>query len=175
MPLLAHARAEVDPRLQRYLALVDRMFWGPQGTFAAGNAEPAQLIEQMLRHHEQVKAAVPPERLLVWEVGEGWEPLCEFLDVPVPDGPLPHANDRGTFVERVIGGALDTLQAWRERRAPELPGRRPLSRRALRRSRASARPRARAPARRPCACPCAGWPARGLASSSATIPSSSSP
>jgi hypothetical protein len=68
----------------------------------------------MLRHHEQVKQDVPPERLLVWEVGEGWEPLCEFLDVPVPDEPLPHANDRGEFVERVIGGALDTLSAWRE-------------------------------------------------------------
>ena len=57
---------------------------------------------------------VPAERLLVWEVGEGWEPLCEFLGVDVPDGPLPHANDRETFSERVIGGALDALQAWRE-------------------------------------------------------------
>jgi hypothetical protein len=118
MPLLAHARAEVDPRFRRYLELVDRMFWGPQGTFADGHAEPAQLIEQMERHHERVKRAVPPERLLVWEVGEGWEPLCGFLDVPVPDEPLPHANDRGEFVQRVIGGALDTLQAWRESGAP---------------------------------------------------------
>jgi hypothetical protein len=113
MPLLAHARAEIDPRWKRYLALVDRMFWGPQGTFAAGHAEPAQLIEQMLAHHEQVKRTVAPERLLVWEVGEGWEPLCAFLDVPVPAEPLPHANDRGEFVERVIGGALDALAAWR--------------------------------------------------------------
>jgi hypothetical protein len=118
MPLLAHARAEVDPRFRRYLELVDRMFWGPQGTFADGHAEPAQLIEQMERHHERVKRAVPPERLLVWQVGEGWEPLCAFLDVPVPDEPLPHANDRGEFVQRVIGGALDTLQAWRESGAP---------------------------------------------------------
>jgi hypothetical protein len=118
MPLLAHARAEVDPRFRRYLELVDRMFWGPQGTFAAGHAEPAQLIEQMLAHHERVKRTVAPERLLVWEVGEGWEPLCEFLDVPVPDEPLPHANDRGEFVERVIGGALDALAAWRESSAP---------------------------------------------------------
>lgn len=114
MPLLSHARAEVDPRWRRYLALVDRMFWGPQGTFADGHAEPARMIEQMVRHNEQVIGAVPAERLLVWEVGEGWEPLCEFLEVDVPDEPLPHANDRGTFSERVIGGALDALQAWRE-------------------------------------------------------------
>jgi hypothetical protein len=118
MPLLAHARAEVDPRFHRYLELVDRMFWGPQGTFADGNAEPGQLIEQMQRHHEQVKATIPADRLLVWEVGEGWQPLCEFLDVPVPDGPLPHANDRAQFVDRVIGGAIDTLNAWRESTAP---------------------------------------------------------
>ena len=70
------------------------MFWGPQGTFANGH-EPQQLIEQMHAHNEQVKRTVPPERLLVWEVTEGWEPLCEFLGVDVPDEPLPHANDRG--------------------------------------------------------------------------------
>jgi hypothetical protein len=114
MPLLARARAEVDPRWRRYLALVDRMFWGPQGTFSAGHADPEMLIEQMLRHSEEVKRTVPAERLLVWDVAEGWEPLCEFLEVPVPDGPLPHANDRGTFVQRVIGGALDSLESWRE-------------------------------------------------------------
>ena len=113
MPLLAHARAEVDPRWRRYLALVDRMFWGPQGTFAAGS-EPAQLIEQMAAHNEQVKRVVPAERLLVWEVGEGWGPLCEFLGVDVPAEPLPHANDRDTFLERVIDGALGALASWRE-------------------------------------------------------------
>jgi Sulfotransferase domain len=113
MPLLARARAEVDPRWRRYLALVDRMFWGPQGTFAAGT-EPAQMIEQMAAHNERVKRDVPAERLLVWEVGEGWAPLCEFLGVQVPDEPLPHANDRDTFLERVIDGALGALASWRE-------------------------------------------------------------
>jgi hypothetical protein len=114
MPLLAHARAEIDPRWKRYLELVDRMFWGPQGTFAAGHAEPQQLIEQMLQHTVEVERAVPAERLLVWEVTDGWEPLCEFLELDVPDEPLPHANDRGTFLERVIGGAIDALESWRE-------------------------------------------------------------
>jgi hypothetical protein len=115
MPRLAWARAEIDPRWQRYLELVDRMFWGPQGTFADGHAQPAQMIEQMERHNEAVRSAVPAERLLVWEVTEGWGPLCEFLQVDVPTTPLPHANERDAFVERVIGGALDSLQDWRER------------------------------------------------------------
>jgi hypothetical protein len=123
MPLLAHARAEIDPRWHAYLEFVDRMFWGPQGTFAKGGDEPQQLIEQMLAHNEEVKRVVPADRLLVWEVGDGWEPLCEFLEVDVPDTPLPHVNDRDTFLERVMAGALDALQAWRElQEGPVLSG-----------------------------------------------------
>ncbi len=60
---------------------------------------------------------MPPERLLVWNVTEGWEPLCEFLEVPVPAEPLPHVNDRETFLGRVIDGALGALQSWRAEEA----------------------------------------------------------
>lgn len=112
MPLLAHARAEIDPAFRSYLAFVERMFWGPQGSFKEGYAEPSQLIEQMIRHTEEVKATIPPERLLVWEVGEGWGPLCGFLGVEEPAGEFPHANDRETFLDRVMGGALEALQRW---------------------------------------------------------------
>ena len=34
------------------------------------------------------------QRLLVWDVEQGWEPLCQALDLPVPDLPFPHANKR---------------------------------------------------------------------------------
>jgi hypothetical protein len=111
--LLSSARGLVDPQWSLYLQLVERMFWTGQGTFAAGHERPEQLIAQFERHNEQVKATVPPEKLLVWDVREGWEPLCRFLDVPVPAEPLPHANDRETFLGRVIDGALAALQAWR--------------------------------------------------------------
>jgi hypothetical protein len=117
MRLLASARGEIDPRWRRYLDLVERMFWGPQGTFAEGWAERAQLIEQFERHNEEVKSVVPPERLLVWQVSEGWEPLCEFLGVEVPSEPLPHENDRETFFDRVIGGAIGALHEWYESKA----------------------------------------------------------
>jgi Sulfotransferase domain len=109
--LLSSARAEVDPRWRRYLEFVNRMFWSRQGTFPAGHS-PSQLIDAYVAHNEEVKRVVPPDRLLVWEVTDGWEPLCEFLGVPVPDEPLPHANDRATFLDRVIGGAIATLSAW---------------------------------------------------------------
>ena len=110
--LMASARARIDPKWQRYLAFVDRMFWSEQGTFPNGH-EPADLIEGFTAHNEQVKQVVPAERLLVWEVTDGWEPLCEFLGVPVPSQPMPHANDRATFLDRVIGGALTTIEQWR--------------------------------------------------------------
>jgi hypothetical protein len=49
------------------------------------------------RHIEDVKAAVPADRLLVFSVGEGWEPLCRFLDMPVPEEPFPNVNDRAAI------------------------------------------------------------------------------
>ena len=110
--LLSSARAHIDPTWRRYLAFVDRMFWSGDGTFASGHSRRA-LIDGFVAHNEEVKRVVPAERLLVWDVTEGWEPLCEFLGVDVPPQPLPHANDRATFDDRVIGGAITTLESWR--------------------------------------------------------------
>lgn len=55
------------------------------------------------RRTEEVQAALPPERLLVFDVAEGWEPLCAFLGADVPDEPFPHHNLRADFWE-VLGG-----------------------------------------------------------------------
>jgi hypothetical protein len=110
---LSSARARIDPRWARYLKLIDRMFWIDRGPFAAGH-DPAQLIAAMKRHEQAVKDAIPGERLLVWDVNEGWGPLCEFLEVPVPDEPLPHANDRDTFQGRVAAGAIAALSSWQQ-------------------------------------------------------------
>lgn len=54
-------------------------------------------------HVDAVKAAIPPERLLVFEAKDGWEPLCAFLEVGVPDGPYPRTNDRAEFWEHMKG------------------------------------------------------------------------
>lgn len=113
---LSAARREIDPRWRRYLLLVDRMLWGERSPFAHGRA-PAQLMQQMVDYNEGVKQSIPSERLLVWEVSDGWEPLCDFLQVPLPEGPLPHENDRETFRGRVADGALAALGNWQEQRA----------------------------------------------------------
>jgi hypothetical protein len=51
------------------------------------------LIQRFHEHTEAVKAAVPADRLLVFEVAQGWGPLCEFLELPVPEGDFPRVND----------------------------------------------------------------------------------
>jgi hypothetical protein len=44
------------------------------------------------QHNERVRRAVPPQRLLVYRVQEGWEPLCRFLGVDEPGEPFPRVN-----------------------------------------------------------------------------------
>ena len=48
-------------------------------------------------HLEEVSAAFDGDRLLRFEVKEGWEPLCAFLDKPVPSGPFPRSNSSDEF------------------------------------------------------------------------------
>ena len=42
-----------------------------------------------------MKSIVPDEDLLVWNLKDGWEPLCTFLGKPIPEGPIPHENKTG--------------------------------------------------------------------------------
>lgn len=57
------------------------------------------LVRCYAEHIEAVQRTVPAERLLVFEVAQGWEPLCAFLDRPVPDGPFPSVNDTAATIE----------------------------------------------------------------------------
>jgi hypothetical protein len=119
--LLSSAQGCVNPQWAGFLNMIDRLLWEGRGTFAAGNDEPAQMIEAMERHNEDVKSSVPPERLLVWNVAEGWGPLCAFLELPVPDVAFPHINDRKEFLNRIIDGSLASLQEWRAQAASVEP------------------------------------------------------
>ena len=66
------------------------------------------LIRWFNAHNERVQREVPADRLLVYPVGAGWEPLCEFLGVDVPDVPYPHSNagtgDIRKMVMKLTGG-----------------------------------------------------------------------
>ena len=56
-----------------------------------------EAVEVFNSHVAEVKAYVPADRLLVFDVREGWTPLCKFLDRPVPDIPFPNVNDTATM------------------------------------------------------------------------------
>jgi hypothetical protein len=70
--------------------------------FAQG-LDHEQLVRAYVAHNEAVKAAIPPRQLLVFEVKDGWAPLCDFLGVSVPDEPFPKTNHRAEFWDRVTG------------------------------------------------------------------------
>jgi hypothetical protein len=58
---------------------------------------PERAIELFKAHTDRVVATVEPERLLVFDVRDGWAPLCEFLKVPVPPEPFPRVNNTSDF------------------------------------------------------------------------------
>ena len=51
-------------------------------------------------HNAKVRETIPADRLLVFEASQGWEPLCAFLGVPVPDAPYPSVNSSEEFRSR---------------------------------------------------------------------------
>lgn len=55
---------------------------------------------------DEVRAAVPADKLLVFKATEGWEPLCAFLGVAKPDTPFPNVNDRAEFKKNIAGMAM---------------------------------------------------------------------
>jgi hypothetical protein len=72
-----------------------------EDTFGGRFEDKAQAIEVYNRHNREVQQAVPAQRLLVFDAKQGWEPLCRFLEVPVPEEPFPHLNDTASIQERM--------------------------------------------------------------------------
>lgn len=62
-----------------------------------------RLARAYVSHNEAVEAAIPASRLLVYQVRDGWGPLCQFLGVPEPAEPFPRTNHRAEFWDRVTG------------------------------------------------------------------------
>lgn len=61
------------------------------------------VLDWLRRHEEEVQSLVPPSRLLVFNVKESWEPLCRFLDVPIPEEvQFPIANSESEW-DRTVG------------------------------------------------------------------------
>lgn len=90
------SRRSRSDRASAWREMVEEMIW--RGTFGGRFEEMDAAIEVFERHNAEVARTVPPERLLEFRVQDGWEPLCGFLGVPVPEEPFPHANERRAFL-----------------------------------------------------------------------------
>ncbi|GAB3976353.1 sulfotransferase family protein [Actinoallomurus acanthiterrae] len=89
-----------DPLVAEMQEVVRRVVW--DGEFGGRFEDAEHVIGIFNEHNEAVRREIPASRLLVMEIGQGWEPLCEFLGVPVPDEPFPRSNDRQAFAERLV-------------------------------------------------------------------------
>lgn len=75
-----------------------------QDTFHGAFTDREAALAAYRARNAAVRAAIAPERLLVYDVAEGWEPLCRFLGVAVPDAAFPHLNTTEAFWAH-LGGA----------------------------------------------------------------------
>jgi hypothetical protein len=110
---LSYARARVDPMWSGYLDMMKNM-WERSGLLNGDQTSLEWMSQSMTRYCDEVQRTVPPERLLVWNVADGWEALCEFLDLTVPDAPFPRVNDAKQFDARIIDASLQVIQQSRQ-------------------------------------------------------------
>ncbi|HEV2530490.1 sulfotransferase family protein [Phenylobacterium sp.] len=92
-----------DPWMQMVLKVVGDLF-------DRRMHDKDKLISVFKAHNARVREVIPPERLLVYEVADGWAPLCEFLGAPVPDGPMPKVNSTEEFQGRLAKEIADRGQ-----------------------------------------------------------------
>nr|WP_195909202.1 sulfotransferase family protein [Microlunatus sp. Gsoil 973] len=62
--------------------------------------DPGEVMAGYERRLAEVRAEIEPERLIEWQPGDGWKPICTALGVPVPDRPFPHENSTADFLAR---------------------------------------------------------------------------
>lgn len=73
------------------------------GQYVPVLADKGRLCRIYDDHVEQVKKTVPADRLLVFKLGDGWEPLCKFLGTEIPNIPFPNANAAEEFKDFFLG------------------------------------------------------------------------
>ncbi len=75
-------------------AMVNELF---ERRFTPEWSEPQAAMAAYERHNDRVRQEVPAERLIDWQPGDGWEPICSALGLPLPAAPFPHVNDSAEF------------------------------------------------------------------------------
>ena len=95
---LVQGRNEAPEKMQEWLNMVNKVL---TKTGFPDDLEREELIKRFIAHNKAVRETIPRDQLLIFQVKEGWEPLCKFLDKPIPDMPFPRTNNREEFWELV--------------------------------------------------------------------------
>lgn len=82
---------EIGSMQHRLYRMVDTMIWS--GLFSGRFSDEEYAMDVFRNHNDEVVRNVDPKNLLVYDVKQGWEPLCAFLGVGVPSEDFPHVND----------------------------------------------------------------------------------
>ncbi|KAB2343607.1 sulfotransferase family protein [Actinomadura rudentiformis] len=75
----------------RIYRVTSTMVWN--GLFDGRFSDKEHAIEVYHQHNKEIAQNIDPDRLLIYDVTQGWEPLCAFLGVDVPSEDFPHLND----------------------------------------------------------------------------------
>lgn len=89
----------LTPFARKFGDMSRKLVWGRALEGVMGDRSKA--VERYRAYIEEVKAEVLPERLLVFQVTEGWAPLCRFLGVPEPSEPFPNLNSRPAIKQNI--------------------------------------------------------------------------
>lgn len=90
------APLELVPPHMKHVALLARTLVAEK-TLSGKLDDRAHCISVHKAHIDEVKKSIPANRLLVFDVKQGWGPLCKFLEVSVPETPFPRVNEREGF------------------------------------------------------------------------------
>jgi hypothetical protein len=91
--------AQLTPIGRRLTEMTHELVW--RRALAGTMPDRAAAVARYEQHIAEVRAAVPAERLLVFSVDQGWQPLCDFLLLPAPTTLFPKVNDRQDFQHRL--------------------------------------------------------------------------
>jgi Sulfotransferase domain len=95
------ASSTIFPRIREsegvWRSMIDELF---ENRFTSDTTNRLACIEAFNQHNELVRNSGLGDRLIEWELGDGWEPLCRALDMEIPDELFPHANSTATFIQK---------------------------------------------------------------------------
>ena len=71
--------------------------------YGSNNTKSTYVLRKRFRiHNDRVRSVVPPEKLLIYNVKQGWKPLCDFLGCEIPNLEFPHENIRGELANTAL-------------------------------------------------------------------------